>query len=894
MSIIVPASGPEQSDILIIGEAPGKNESEQLKPFVGRSGRELERLLSRHGLSSSSWRKTNVVPEYFEGNPDPTPALIHKWRNHLLQEIETCNPKLIIPVGRFAAKWFLGESAELETVRGLPRRAVFDPFDPAYPDCLDSAIVIPVTHPAAGLYEDEAGENLKRAQLSWDFTSLSYYVKLLKQKQFSKLESLIVSNSDPYPDYRDVTGEELRSIILEFQKHHDLSELSIDTEGDPDDPWSIQISLIPGTGYTLRCAQDDFSVGISTLQQLSDSEVTFIMHCASTPGGCMYDILMPRVMGLDLSRAKIIDTMYILYLLRLEARGLKPASLRWCDMTLSPYMELIGDIGKEKQLKYLEKVVNLKLPKPEPMIIDENDGTQRLYSPNSLSSLANGILNDVLSGKETKEGPTDPLKRWKSIEKYLRQPAESLLGRIPVGTLADLPLKDAVQYASTDPDATFRLKNRLLSELERLDLLHTSALGMENLPTFEIMQYHGMPASRSRFSNLQSLMQRKCAELQHKLSVEHYNGKPINPQSTKQTASLLRRRGLTGNKKTPTGAISTGKKSIEHLRYKDEAIKLVFDWREHFHIDKNFCVPYLEAIPADKELHNVTSILKPADTHTRRLAGEDPNPLNTPTRTEIGRMVRDCFIAPEGFLFLGADLSQIELRVLASLSGSKFLINAFLNNEDIHTRTAAEVNGISVEEVEASKANKEKYRTPAKTTNFGIVYGQGDQGLYDELNRLGIEGWDLLSCKKLRKEILRLFGIDQWTAQVVADAMKLDLVRDLGGMYRYLPNLRSSDNRLIAEAGRHAVSQKVQGTAQTMIQNSMAKLKPEIWNLQDNGFLIWWLLQYHDELIFLIEGAIAELVMEIVINAMTKHSGIKLKVPVLAEGHIAKEWGKLK
>lgn len=891
MSIIVPASGPENSDILVVGEGPGRREAEERKPFVGPSGRELERLLSRHGLSSSSWRKTNVVPEYFEGNPDPTPSLISKWRNHLLQEIETCQPKLIIPVGRFAAKWFLGESAELETVRGLPRASQFDPFDFDIPDSLHSAIIIPVTHPAAGLYEDEAGENLKRAQISWDFTSLSYYVKLFKQKQFSKLESLIISNSCLHPEYLDVTGSQLKEIILDYRKHHDLSELAIDTEGDPSDPWSIQISLTPGTGYTLRYAQPDFHIGVSILQELSDSGVTFIMHCASTPGGCMYDILMPRVMGLDLSRAKIIDTMYILYLMRLEARGLKPASLRWCDMPLSPYMDLIGDIGKEKQIKYLQKVADLKLPKPEPMIIDENDGTQRLYRPNSVSSTAASIINDVLSGKVTKEGPTDPFKRWKSLEKFLRKPVESLIGRMPIGSLKDLPLKDAVQYASADPDATFRLKNRLVPEVERLDLVPTAALGMENLPTFEIMQYRGMPASRSRFENLQSLMQRKCAELQHRLSVDYYNGKPINPKSPQQTASLLRRRGLTGNKRTKTGAISTGKKSIEHLRYKDEAIKLVFDWREHFHIDKGFCEPYLEAIPEDVELHNVTSILKPADTETRRLAGEDPNPLNTPTRTEIGRMVRDCFIAPEGFLFLGADLSQIELRVLASLSDSKFLIRAFLNNEDIHTRTAMEVNGISKDEV---LADKEKYRTPAKTTNFGIVYGQGDQGLYDELNRLGVEGWDLLSCKKLRKEILHLFGINKWTMQVAADAMKFDYARDLGGMYRYLPNLRSSDNRLVAEAGRHAVSQIVQGTAQTMIQNSMAALKPEVWNLQDNGFFIHWLLQYHDELIFLIEKAIAELAMEIVIGAMTKRSGIKLKVPILAEGHVAKEWGKLK
>lgn len=885
--IVVPGYGRKPSEWMLIGEAPGLEESRRKRPFVGRSGEELNRLLSRHGLSLSSAYTTNVCKEHREGNPDPTREQIEYWTPTLLREIEEVNPKIIVATGRYAARWLLGEEATLDITHGIPHRG--GAFDSSLAYRSRGAVILPCIHPAAGFYDSAV-----RPAIAWDYSQVAETLRRLRRGE------PIDYREDEHAGreiYEDVTGEGLRDLIDLYDGSSlldgPITELGLDTEGVPDNPWSIQVSFTPGQAATLRRSQPDFHIGVRALQALADRGTTFITHCASTPTACMYDILMCRTMGLNLSRASIIDTMYMLYLLRIEPRGLKAAAWRWAGMKLIPYMELIGDIGKRKQIEYLQQIVSRSWPKSEPRVVTANDGTSKLYKPSAVEKTVERILADVLAEKVNKDGePADPLKRWRGVDEALRKMVESEIGSMPIGTLNDLPLEQAIRYAGADSDATLRIKRRLIPELERLDLTRTMQDGCDILPVFEEMQYNGMPASHSRFTDLHAYLDHEYFKTINKISRVYCAGEPFNPRSNPQTNDLLTRLGLHSTKRTSTGLQSTSKKSIEHLRYKHPAISLLFEAREYAHMRDSFCSVFLDTFLPDTEIHNVRSVFKPANTETRRLAAEDPNILNIPARTPLGRRVKACFVTKgDDEVFLVADLSQIELRVLADESCDPLLCKIFMEDRDAHWETAARLFGRPVNIAEKIK----KERDFAKTINFGIGYGMSPHALFEQCRMQGLEDWDEDACERLQKEWFKIYvGVAQYKRDLVRKAVKDGYVRDRGGMYRYLPNLESRDRKERAEAERHVVSHRIQGTAQTMIQRSMGWIKRRVWELQDAGLNVVWRCQYHDELDFTGDEWLEPIVRDIVIEGLTEHCGIKLRVPVLAGWSMGRSWADAK
>lgn len=887
MAVIVPPSGKSPSSVLLIGEAPGKTEAELGRPFVGKSGDEQERYLSRHNLCARSWRISNVIPEYIEGNPDPSPALIAKWTPHLLKEIHTCNPRLIIAVGRFAARWFLGENLDLDQVHGLPYLA--GAFDSSRSSrAPESCVILPIYHPAWGLRTEDDPDSLAKTILAQDYAAVADTLSLIKS---NRPVPIIHDEHEGNEIYIDATGQDIADYLLSDPSSFNV--LAIDTEGQPGSPWSAQISIQPGTGLTLRRSQPDFQIGTDTVQQVINRGCLIVTHQASTPSGCMYDTRLCREMGLDLSRANLFDTMYFAFLLRLESQSLKTLSSRWCGMKMEDYQQIIGDIGRDKQLSYLANILSHSFPKPQSRILQKNDGTKKNYTPNHIHKTVERILSDYYSGKVNKDGDeTDPEKRWQKIDKILKHEVESILGPLPTGSLADIPLDRAIYYSSRDPDATLRLYYKFLSLCSTLDLGKLSSTGMEVLPVFEEIQSNGMPASRPHFVKLREELQSDIDKMQRQLSVLYYGGKPFNPKSNIQVASLIRRRGLSSGKRTKKGAMSTGKKSIEHLRFKDPAIELVFDWRERQHLRDMFCNDVLARIPDSVDSIAISPKIKPTRVHTRRLAMEDPNLLAVPIRTELGRKIREGYKFPDDSdeVFGSWDLSQVEMRVLAHDSQSKFLCDKFNSGADVHTETAMLVFGLH----SADEVDDFLHRLPAKTTNFGLIYGEQGPGLSDQLRTLGLEGWDVQACDKLQREIIKLFGIESYTRLIINQARKDGFIRDHWGMYRYLPNLSSRNPKLAAEAGRQAIAHRISGWAQGMIQHSMVWLKYRIRELQDDGHHVLWRLQIHDELILSFYSQLWDTINPIIMEGLTKHCGIRLRVPVLAKGHMSKSWAGLK
>jgi|ERR1700674_30644 len=470
--IVVPGAGRLPNLVLLCGEAPGAQEAEKGEPFIGRSGQEQSWYLSRHNLNVRNWYRTNVSKCWHGDNRDPSREDIEEWTPVLLSEIEQCSPSLVIAVGRFAARFFLGESVEMDMVHGLPHRpGAFDPsrISRAPKGC----VILPVTHPASVFHGSDDKKNDIRALVDWDYSQAAQVLALIKSGRAHEIDYR--GDEYPNPHYEDVSGQFISDYIAAKVTLGGVQSMALDTEGVPGAEWSIQVSLDPGEGFLLRCARDDFQVGIAALQEAVDKGILVITHDASTPAGCCYDTIMARGMGLDLSRASnIFNTMTALYLLRFEPQGLKPAAWRWCGMRMTDYESLIGDIGYRKQFEYLCRVLDYRdspWPTIEPRMVHEHDGTSRVYSPHGIEQSARSIVLDIANGKLDKDGnPPDPWKRWKQVLPEIREITSRVLGPMPTGNLGDIPLEDATIYAAKDADASLRLYYALSDELRRRDL----------------------------------------------------------------------------------------------------------------------------------------------------------------------------------------------------------------------------------------------------------------------------------------------------------------------------------------------------------------------------------------------------------------------------------------
>lgn len=688
-------------------------------------------------------------------------------------------------------------------------------------------------------------------------------------------------------DYEDVTGTELALRLSLFAP----KKFSIDTEwveipGAEDRPWSLQISVESGSGWMLRLDQSDFSTGISALQQLADDGALVIMHSA------MSDIPVCRTCGLELRRANIYDTMYGAYLLRLEPQGLKPLAWRGAGMEMTSHAETVGGAGRERQIAYLADVAALDWPKPDPRVISENDGTQRVYKPQSISKRAFKILQDIASGKVNTEGePPDPYARWHDADDWLRAPIEDVevLGPMLPASIEDVqPLQRAIDYGIRDADATLRIQpwiDRSLFARGLGPLMHT---GMRVLPVFEEMQATGMPASRARFIALRDDMTEQMADLQREISQTYYAGAPFNPKSPLHVASLLRRRGLEPAMYTDTGAASTSKQSIEHLRVEDPAIDLVMRWRECQHTRDMFCATTLALMDPSVDVQWVRCRIKTTRTTTRRLATADPNLLAVSKHSELGKRIRNCYVAPPGWVFCEADQSQVESRVLAHESRDPILCAVFNEGRDIHAETASRLFGVPQDAVTKNQ------RTFAKRLNFGLPYGVSEYGMETQLRVMGVMDWDRDDCRKFKREWLSVYkGCARYFDQTEREVAETGEVRDHWGMLRYLPGVWSDDAAVAAEARRMAVNHKIQGGAQGMLQGSLVYLREPIRELQESGVSVKWLLSIHDSVIMLVEEGWAETVGAIVVDGLVNHSGLELRVPMAADMKTAETWGGL-
>jgi DNA polymerase-1 len=352
-------------------------------------------------------------------------------------------------------------------------------------------------------------------------------------------------------------------------------------------------------------------------------------------------------------------------------------------------------------------------------------------------------------------------------------------------------------------------------------------------------------------------------------------GHEFNISSPKQLGTVLFEEiGLPAKKKTKTG-YSTNADVLEELRGKHEIIELILQYRQLTKLNSTYVDGLLKEVKDDGRVH---SVFKQTETKTGRISSTEPNMQNIPVRTELGRNMRKFFTAADGYTLLDADYSQIELRILAAMSGDKNMQKNFLEGKDIHTATAAQVFGLPPEMITS------EMRRAAKAVNFGIVYGIGAFSLSKDID---------VSVAEADRYIKNYFAnypkIKEFMDNAVADASEKGYAVTIYGRRRYIPELKNSNKNVQAFGKRAAMNAPIQGTAADIIKIAMVKVYARLKKENLDARLI---LQVHDELIIEVAEKDAGKAAEVLSEEMNKAAD--LAVPLTADVHKGFTWFEAK
>ena len=439
-------------------------------------------------------------------------------------------------------------------------------------------------------------------------------------------------------------------------------------------------------------------------------------------------------------------------------------------------------------------------------------------------------------------------------------------------TFNQIPLEKAAEYAAEDADVTMKLQQVLWEKLSKEPTLKKLFKEME-LPLLGVlsrMERRGVLIDSDALFLQSNEIANRLSELEEQAYV--LAGQPFNLASTKQLQEILfDKLGLPVIQKTPKGAPSTNEEVLEELAFSHELPKVLVEHRGLSKLKST----YTDKLPqmVNPQTGRVHTSYHQAVTATGRLSSSDPNLQNIPIRNEEGRRIRQAFIAREGFTVVAADYSQIELRIMAHLSQDQGLINAFTQGKDIHRSTAAEIFGVSLDEVTSEQ------RRNAKAINFGLIYGMSAFGLS---RQLGIGRADAQSYMDLYFK--RYPGVQTFMHDIREKAKAQGYVETLFGRRLYLPDINSSNGMRRKAAERVAINAPMQGTAADIIKRAMIQLDQKLQNDPDIAMI----MQVHDELVFEVRSEKIAFYSELIKTQM--ESAADLVVPLIVDVGQGTNW----
>jgi len=460
---------------------------------------------------------------------------------------------------------------------------------------------------------------------------------------------------------------------------------------------------------------------------------------------------------------------------------------------------------------------------------------------------------------------------------YSPQSIEELIGKKGKGqkTMREVPLDAIKEYAAEDADVTLQLKEQFAPVLTQTGT--TTLFETIEIPLVSVladMEMEGVNLDVDFLKTLSGELDQEIRALEMK--IYETAGEKFNLGSPKQLGDILFEKMKIGEgkqKKTKTGQYATGEEVLSYLALSNPFVQDILDWRQMVKLKST----YVDALPLQvcTKTGRVHTDYMQAVAATGRLSSNNPNLQNIPIRTERGRQIRKAFIPrDENYTLLSADYSQIELRIIAALSGEENMIRSFQDGEDIHRSTASKVFNVPTEEVTREQ------RSNAKTVNFGIIYGVSAFGLSNQTSLSRSESADLISAYYKTYPRLRDYMNDQ-----VAFARENGYVQTISGRRRYLKDINSANAVVRGAAERNAVNAPIQGSAADIIKIAMInihkKLKSENWKSK-------MLLQVHDELVFDVYNDELERIKPLIRHEM--ENAWKLAVPLEVDMGTGRDW----
>lgn len=440
-------------------------------------------------------------------------------------------------------------------------------------------------------------------------------------------------------------------------------------------------------------------------------------------------------------------------------------------------------------------------------------------------------------------------------------------------TFNQIDIEQASAYAAEDADITLRLHQALWPKLENEDALRTvfEDIEMPLLPVLSRIERTGALIDANMLRLQSQQLARRMLELEQQ--AHELAGQPFNLGSPKQLGEILfDKLGIPVLQKTPTGQPSTAEPVLAELALDYPLPKVLMEYRGLSKLKSTYTDKLPELI--NSRTGRVHTSYQQAVAATGRLSSTDPNLQNIPVRTEEGRRIRQAFVAPKGHKLLAADYSQIELRIMAHLSGDESLLNAFLKGLDIHKATAAEVAGVGIEDVTA------EMRRNAKAVNFGLIYGMSAFGLAKQLGIGRREAQDYID-----RYFERYPGVQQYMENIRATAARQGYVETIFGRRLYLPEINSKNVPRRQAAERTAINAPMQGSAADIIKRAMIAVDAWIRQAQLQTRMI---MQVHDELVLQVPEQELDIVAKKLPELM--ENAAKITVPLLVEVGVGDNW----
>ena len=461
--------------------------------------------------------------------------------------------------------------------------------------------------------------------------------------------------------------------------------------------------------------------------------------------------------------------------------------------------------------------------------------------------------------------------------KYSPVPIEALIGKKGKGqkSMRDVDLEQIKEYAVEDADITLQLKEIFAPMLDSTDTRKLfNEIEIPLMPVLAAMEQEGINLDTNYLKELSAELSADTKRLEQK--IYEAAGGPFNLASPKQLGEILFDKlkiGGAKQKKTKTGQYATGEEVLSYLANENPIVADILEWRQVVKLQNT----YVDALPLQVEdkTGRVHTDYMQTVAATGRLSSNNPNLQNIPIRTERGRQIRKAFIARnDEYTLLSADYSQIELRIIAALSGDPEMVNAFQKGEDIHASTAAKVFNVALGEVTREQ------RSHAKTVNFGIVYGVSAFGLSNQTSLSRSESKDLIDA--YYKTYPRL---KQYINEQVEIAREQGYVQTISGRRRYLKDINSQNQVVRGAAERNAVNAPIQGSAADIIKIAMINIQKK---LTEENWKSKMLLQVHDELVFDVHNSELERIKPMIKHEM--ENAFSLAVPLEVDMGTGTNW----